>query len=157
MATHGLVKFIFGLLPFVSCFASTSERLKRRIAVHSLAQTLKPPACCCSRIFYQIFCPCYFSLRISMNYTENVTELLVHAWTVDTRRSSPQLPSAWERGYPATSMGVLGCSVLLQCSSIRVEPLSLAWVSTDVVSQLTVWWFSHVYSNVADRSGRLSA
>ena len=29
----------------------------------------------------------------------NVTELLVLAQTVDTRRSSPQLPSAWERGY----------------------------------------------------------
>ena len=29
-----------------------------------------------------------------MNYTENVTELLAHARTVDTRRSSPQLPSA---------------------------------------------------------------
>ena len=24
-------------------------------------------------------CPCYFSSRISMNYTENVTELLAHA------------------------------------------------------------------------------
>ena len=24
-------------------------------------------------------CPCYFSLRISMNYTENVTELVAHA------------------------------------------------------------------------------
>ena len=24
-------------------------------------------------------CPCYFSLRISMDYTENVTELLAHA------------------------------------------------------------------------------
>ena len=32
---------------------------------------------------------CYFSLRIPMNYTENVTELLTHARTVDTRRPSP--------------------------------------------------------------------
>ena len=30
-----------------------------------------------------------FRLRISMNYTENVAELLVHARTVDTRCSSP--------------------------------------------------------------------
>ena len=29
-----------------------------------------------------------------MNNTENVTELLAHARTVDTRRSSPQLPRA---------------------------------------------------------------
>ena len=42
-------------------------------------------------------CPCYFSyIIISMNYTE---ELLAHAQTVDTRRFSPQLLSAWEWGY----------------------------------------------------------
>ena len=36
------------------------------------------------------------TILLFMNYTENVTELLVHAQTVDTRRSSPQLPSARE-------------------------------------------------------------
>ena len=44
---------------------------------------------------------CNFSSHISMNYTENVTQLFVHAQTVDTRRSFPQLPSTWARGlYP---------------------------------------------------------
>jgi len=35
-----------------------------------------------------------FSLRISMNYTENVAELLAHARTVDTRCSSLIFSSA---------------------------------------------------------------
>ena len=97
MATHGLVKFISGLLPFVSCFASTSERLKRPQSGTDF-ETMVPHVAAVvyfTEYFVQVISA---SLRISMNYTENVTELLEHVRTVDTRCSSPQLPSAWERG-----------------------------------------------------------
>jgi len=48
----------------------------------------------CNRIFYGIIFTAYFSvlvsvsfsLHISMNYIENVMELLAHVLTVDTRR-----------------------------------------------------------------------
>jgi len=54
-----------------------------------------------NRIFYRIFLRVIiyeFGLRTSMNYTENVAELLAHARTADTRRSSPIFSSGWERG-----------------------------------------------------------
>ena len=42
-------------------------------------------------------------LHISINYTENVTDLYAHAQTVDTRRSSPIFQAP---GYEASSVYV---------------------------------------------------
>ena len=77
-----------------ACFASSSERQKRQryfkaILLH--AEVVHFP-----HIFLLINC----LLHISINYTENVTDLYTHAQTVDTRRSSPilQVP-----GYEANT------------------------------------------------------
>ena len=68
--------------------------------VYRHPQTSKPMALHVAGVL-RIFCPCYFSLRILMNCTENAMELLAHAQTVDmdTRCCSPLLLSGWERGY----------------------------------------------------------
>ena len=50
------------------------------------------------RIFSAYF-PVNCLLHISVNYTENVTDLYAHAQTVDTRRSSPIFQAP---GYEAT-------------------------------------------------------
>ena len=49
-------------------------------AAYRRPQTSKPrPSMMLESYILLNICPCYFSLRISMNYTENVTELLAHA------------------------------------------------------------------------------
>ena len=74
-----------------SCLTSTLERQKRHITIADLqAKFLRGVAAHCDCIFYQIFLRiiiCKFSLHISMNYTENIAELLVQAQKVDTRHS----------------------------------------------------------------------
>ena len=60
----------------------------------------------------------YFSvnclLHISINYTENVTDLYAHAQTVDTRRSSPIFQAP---GYEATFVHIrsLTCTWNIYC------------------------------------------
>ena len=52
----------------------------------------KAEATYCNCIPYRIFLRaviCKFSIRISMNYMEDIAELLAHAQTVDTRSTSP--------------------------------------------------------------------
>ena len=55
------------------------------------------------RIFSAYFFRYNCLLHISINYTENVTDLYAHAQTVDTRRSSPifQAPGYEANGIPA--------------------------------------------------------
>ena len=49
-------------------------------AAYRRPQTSKPwPRMMLESYILLNICPCYFSLRISMNYTENVTELVAHA------------------------------------------------------------------------------
>ena len=66
-----------------SAFTSTWERQKWHIAIADLPATVvHGVAAHWNRIFYRIFLRviiCKFSLHMSMNYTENVTELLMHA------------------------------------------------------------------------------
>ena len=48
------------------------------------------PSCCTRRSYiFRIYFRYNGLLHISINYTENVTDLYAHAQTVDTRRSSP--------------------------------------------------------------------
>ena len=66
-------------------------------------------AACGGRIFSAYF-PVNCLLHISLNYTENVTDLYAHAQTVDTRRSSPifQVP-----GYEASTLAFFHVLVCL--------------------------------------------
>ena len=80
----------------VACFASSSERQKRQRYFKALllhAEVVYFPH------IFRYSC----LLHISINYTENVTDLYAHAQTVDTRRSSPifQVP-----GYEASVIHV---------------------------------------------------
>ena len=60
-----------------------------------------------------------FSLRMSMNYAENVTEPLTHAQTV---RSSPIFSSAWEQGQGgfhqnlSAAMGINDTNLIVNCT-----------------------------------------
>ena len=94
----GCRKFILCYTPMTfyhlySCLASTLERQKWHTAITDLEATvLHGVASHCNHTF--IYCTeyfshviiCEFSSCIPTNYMENV---LMHAWTVDTRHSSP--------------------------------------------------------------------
>ena len=67
------------VLPFVFVSHIHFEKAKAAYCYHRLHITIH-----------------YFSLTITMNYTENVMELLAHARTVGTRCSSLILLSAWK-------------------------------------------------------------
>ena len=65
----------------------------------------------------------YFSvnclLHISINYTENVTDLYAHAQTVYTRRSSPIFQAP---GYEATHNGAISSTTMqLLCTQTKSE------------------------------------
>ena len=81
--------------------ASTLERQKWHIAIPNLQATvLHSVATHWNRIFYRIFLRVIiyeFSLRILMNYMENVAGMLAHVQTVDIRCCS-HFSSACERG-----------------------------------------------------------
>ena len=93
--------------PKLACFASTMNKLgvfcisKRKAEASAILQSHL--AVCGGRIF-----SAYFSvnclLHISINYTENVTDIYAHVQTVDTRRSSPifQAPG-YEANYTQTA------------------------------------------------------
>ena len=73
-----------------SCLTSTLERQKWHIAITNVEATvLHGAAAHCHRVFYVMFLSvtiCEFSLHISINYKENVMELLTQ---VNSRHSSP--------------------------------------------------------------------
>ena len=88
----------------VACFASLSERQKRQryfkaILLHAEVDIF--------RTFFRYNC----LLHISINYTENVTDLYEHAQTVDIRRSSPifQAPG-YEANQYTVSFNIPSCS-----------------------------------------------
>ena len=95
--------------------------------------------------FTEYFCViiCEFSLRISMNYTENIMVLLTHVQTMDTRCSSPIF---WAPGNEPISeqRELIVCKVLLQCyfaeQFIRISDSGLLYDH-----HMTITWLSHDY------------
>ena len=90
MATYGQVKFAMGsyglyrIVPHIHFGKADGVSPSTDLDTMALHVRYVHVAANCSRIN----CLCYFSLRVSMNYTENPAELLVHAQTVNTRCSS---------------------------------------------------------------------
>jgi len=95
-------KLLYMVLPFVFVSHIHFEKAKAAYCHHRLGHrttVVHGVAAHCSRIFHPIFLHItihYFSSTITMNYTENVMQLLAHARTVDTRCSSLILLSAWK-------------------------------------------------------------
>ena len=73
------------------------------------------------RIFSAYFFHYNCLLRISINYTENVTDLYAHAQTVDTRRSSPifQAPGYEAKYFPPSLHLVPFCQLCLVFSGVH--------------------------------------
>ena len=90
MATDRYGKYTCtSLTACISFLTSTLERQNQHTAITDMkAMVLHGVAAHCNHIFYQIFLHviiCKFRLRISMNYMENVAELLAHVQTVDIK------------------------------------------------------------------------
>ena len=106
--------FLWGPTGSVSCLASTSERQKQCSAVHRLRNH--------GLTWYLLYS--YILPNIS---PRNGTAHAV--WTIDTRHSSPQVPSAWERGYcditSSDTIKVITVPGVCQKGYVLILPLAL--------------------------------